>query len=178
MKIVESIRDKVFNYHLTRHQRKEAGFPRYENIRSVIILYESDWQEKNPMVKEMRDALLADDKDVVLWGYVDKKEVTTAILPQSRILGSKNITLWGTLTENTLEDLLRRRYDLLIDLTQHYCRPLHYAAMNVRADFKTGMHIVEGIHHFMVDAEPKESGRFLFDQIIFYLKQIKSDDPE
>lgn len=178
MKIIEILKDKVFNYHLSRHKRNEAAFPRYENIRSVFILYESDWMEKNPSIKEMRDLLLADDKDVVMWGYVQKKEVTTAILPQSRILGEKNTTFTDALTDTTLNDLQRRRYDLLIDLTQHYCRPLHYAAMQVRADFKTGMHVVDGIHHFMVDAQPQENGRYLFDQIIYYLQQIKSNDPE
>lgn len=176
MKIIEIFRDKVFNYHLSRHQRKEAAFPHYDTIRSVMILYESDWMEKNPEVREIRDLLLTSDKDVVTWGYINKKEVGTAILPQSRIMGQTSTTLFGTLTEDTLTDLQKRHYDLLIDLTQHYCRPLHYAAMHVRADFKTGRHIVDGIHHFMLDAAEEATPKFLFEQIVFYLKNIKSND--
>lgn len=176
MKIIENLRDWVFRHHLSRHQRKEAAFPQYDDMRSVMILYESDWMEKNPAIREIRDRLLVDNKDVVTWGYVEKKEVGTAILPQSRIMGQQNTTLLGTLTEDTISDLSKRHYDLLIDLTQHYCRPLHYAAMNVRADFKTGSHIVDGIHHFMVDTQAQESPMYLYEQIQFYLKNIKSND--
>lgn len=176
MKIISYIQDKIFQYKLAHHQRTTTTFPHYENVRGILIIYESDLMEKNPFIRNLRDQLLQNNKDAVLWGYVDKKEVTSAILPQSRILGPNDFNLLGIPKEEILNDLTKRRYDLLIDLTQSYCRPLHYIAMNARADFKAGAHIVDGIHHFMVDVKQPNEVQFLYDQITYYLKNIQSND--
>lgn len=174
----DKLKQTVFDYRLGRYVRGEAPFPKFKDIRSVLVIYESDLLEKNPDIRKVRDALLAEDIDVVTWGFVLKKEVTTAILPQSRILGLKDVTLWGTLRESVVTDLSRRRYDVLIDLTQHPCLPLHYVAMLARADFKAGMHLTDGIHHLLIDTEAKDTPVFLFEQIMYYLKTIHSNDVE
>ena len=49
--------------------------------------------------------------------FVEKKEIQTLILPQSRILGLADYNLFGKLREDDVTDLRAEHYDLLIDLT-------------------------------------------------------------
>lgn len=172
----DKLKDKIFAYRLRKTEVPTAAFPDYKNIRSVLILFESDPIEKNAEILQMRDELLQQDKDVVLLGYVEKKEITSLVLPQRRILGLNDITLWGGLKEDVVNDLQRRRFELLIDLTQRDIRPLRYAALLARADFKVGIRRDSKLYQFMVDTPPQQSPRFLFDQIIYYLQNIQSND--
>lgn len=172
----EKLKDKLFTYIQRRHPAKDTAFPDYENVRSVLILFESDPLEKNTAILELRDRLLQEDKDVVLWGFAPKKEIASLILPQRRILGLGDQTFWGGLREDVISDLQGRRYDLMIDLTQQPCLPLRYAALYARADFKAGLPHTQGISHFILNTPPQENGVFLFNQIIHYLKCIRSND--
>lgn len=173
-----NIREKIFEHILRKQPKRQVSFPRWENVRTIVLLYESDYTEKNPVVRRLADCITKQetDKSVILLGYADKKDVLAANLPQSRILGHKDFTIFGTLKADVREDLMRHPYDLLIDLTQEDCLPLRYMAMYLNADFKTGRHIREGIHDFMLDTPAQESQEFLCDQIIYYLKLIKSND--
>ncbi len=174
----ENLKDKLFSYLLRRNPLSSVGFPHYENIRSVLILFESDLLEKNTTILALRDRLLQEDKDVVLLGYAPKKDISSLILPQRRILGLRDVTFWGGLQTEAQEYIRGRKYDLLIDLTQHPCLPLQYAAMYARADFKTGMRCNEALYHFIMEMPPTEDPTPLFDQILYYLKSIRSNDSE
>ncbi|MBQ0118279.1 MAG: hypothetical protein MJZ88_02020 [Paludibacteraceae bacterium] len=173
-----NIREKIFGYILRRQPKRQVHFPRWENVRTIVILFESDLIEKNPTVRRLAERLSTEeaDKNVTLLGYVDKKDILSPNLPQSRILGRKDFTIFGVPKANIREELMRHPYDLLIDLTQKDCLPLRYMATYLNADFKTGRHIREGIHDFMLDTPAQESQEFLFGQIIYYLKLIKSND--
>ena len=75
-----------------------------------------------------------------------------------------------------IESLQRRQYDLLINLTQTPSLPMEYMTMYARADFKTGMQRDNGLLDFMIQTEPQDNPLFLFEQIIYFLKHIKSND--
>lgn len=173
-----NIREKIFGYILRRQPKRQVHFPRWENVRTVVLLFKSDLIEKNPVIHRLADRLTKEetDKNVILLEYADKKEVLSANLPQSRILGRKDFTIFGTPKAAIREELMRHPYDLLIDLTQGDSLPLRYMAMYLKADFKAGRHAQEGIHNFMLDTPAQESQEFLFEQIIYYLKLIKSND--
>jgi len=128
------------------------------------------------VTETIRKKLLADDKDVVLLGYAPKKEIQSPILPQSRIMGLKDHNLLDIPRSELVESLQRRQYDMLIDLTQTPILPLQYMSMYARADFKTGMQRENGLLDFMIQTEPQDSPLFLFDQIIYFLKHIQSND--
>ena len=173
-----SIDDIVFQYRLHRRPIRQVVFPVYDNIRSVLIIYESDDQEQNASIKSIRDELLKEDKAVVMWGFCHKKEILTPNTPDSRIFGQRDLTLFHTPKQEILDDLNGRSYELLLDLTQHPCTPLQYIAVHARASFKTGLQMqypskADGIHDLLIQTEAQESPRFLFTQIIKYLKMIK-----
>jgi hypothetical protein len=167
----------IFRFIQRRQPKRCTRFPHYDQVRSVLLVYESDILEQNQVVADtICRQLLADDKDVVLLGYVRKKEITSPVLPQSRILGTSDHNLFGIPRQELIESLQRRQYDLLIDLTQEPIIPLQYITMYAKADFKTGMKRDNRLLDFMIETEPKQNPLFLFQQIIYFLKQIQSND--
>ena len=172
-----NIRDWIFTYRMRHRPVRHVAFPRYADVRSILILYESDWQERNPYIRELVQRLLLEDKDVATWGYcAGKKDVTSPILPTSRILGERDINILKAPKQEIINDLLRRPFDLLLDLTQQPCLPLQYLAMYAPCDFKAGRLIRKGIHDFMVDVPPADTPRYLAEQILYYLQSIHSLD--
>ncbi|MBQ3632807.1 MAG: hypothetical protein II952_00770, partial [Paludibacteraceae bacterium] len=107
----------VFDYLRKRMPAREPRFPHLDQPLKVMIIYESDVLERNDSIKAIRQDLLRRQMDVTMWGYVAKKEITTLILPQSRILGLQDYNFLGKPRDYVLEDLKADRYDLLIDLT-------------------------------------------------------------
>lgn len=167
-----NIKQKIYEYFVSKAEPRQAAFPRYADIQSVIILYESDWLERNEIIKKMSSQLQSEGKTVALWGFVHKKDVQSLILPIGRIVGARDINLFDRPKEQTRNDMKAGEYDLLIDLTQNDILPLHYLALDCPAKFKAGRRREDGVLDFMVDMPVEETPEALFDQIIRYLKMI------
>lgn len=176
------IKEKIFDYLRNRQPVREPRFPHLDQPLKVMIIYESDVLERNDAIKTIRQDLLKRQMDVTMWGYVEKKEIQTLILPQSRILGLGDINLLGKPRDYVMTDLQGEHYDLLIDLTTRPLLPLRYVAMYTNADFKAGLNLGEGIHDMLLSLpdldteQAKPEASWLFDQIMRYLTTIKSND--
>ena len=172
--MLDKLKDRVLNCAIRKQSPRKVLFQNYKDIKTVLVLYESDFQEQNAVIKRLRDELVHDGKEVVLLGYADKKNIISLVLPISRIIGRKQVNLFEKPTEEVIQFMQQNQYDLLLDLTLHPCRPLHYAALYARAAFKTGLDMTKGIHDFMIATHEQSSPVFLFEQIIRYLKMINS----
>ncbi|MBO4454783.1 MAG: hypothetical protein J5761_06990 [Paludibacteraceae bacterium] len=179
------IKEKIFNYHLRKQPARETRFPHMDRPLKVLVIYESDLLERNDAIKSIRQDLLRRQMDPTFWGYVQKKEIQSLILPQSRILGTQDYTLFGKPHQNVIKDLQAEHYDLLLDLTTHPNLPLRYIAMLTEADFKVGLNMGEGIHDMLIsllDLSPEQGeniqveATWLYTQIMNYLTTIKSND--
>ena len=179
------IKERIFNYIAGKQEERHPRFPHLDQPLKIVLIYESDVLERNDSIKTIRQDLLRRQMDVTMWGYVEKKEITSLVLPQSRILGEGDYNWLGKPRDYVLKDLLAERYDLLIDLTTRPLLPLRYIAMFTNADFKVGMNLGEGVHDMLIslpdftpeqgdDAEIEAS--WLFNQIMGYLTTIKSND--
>lgn len=173
---MKKLNEWIFRRNLQKHACGTTGFPHWDKVRAIIVLYESDIMEKNPFIKQVVTELQAEGKDVTTMGYVNRKDVSSAILPQSRILGTKDFNIFGDLRSDVRDDIRKRRYDLLIDLSLSSVLPLRYMALYLRADFKAGCGSVAGIHNLMIDVPVQAGQVVLFQEIIRYLKMIKSND--
>lgn len=172
MSILQKLRQYIYTYSVRHSEPREAAFLPYQDLRKVIILYESDYLERNTLIRQLSTALQDEGKTVCLWGYVDKKEISSLILPVGRVLGARDINIFQRPAEKHLHDLQAESFDLLIDLTQSDCLPLRYLALYCPATFKTGARRADGVLDFMVDMPPEETPQPLFEQIIRYLKAI------
>ncbi len=179
------LKQYIFEYLRKKQEPRNPRFPHFDQPLKVMIIYESDVLERNEAIKSIRQDLLRRQMDVTMWGYVEKKEITTLILPQSRILGVDDYNLLGKPRDYVLTDLLAEHYDLLIDLTTRPMLPLRYLAMYTDADFKVGMNLGEGIHDMLIslpDLSPEQGeeaeieASWLYHQILSYLTMIKSND--
>lgn len=180
-----SLKQRIFDYLAKRQPVHEPRFPHMEQPLKLLIIYESDYLERNDAIKSIRQNLLRQQMDVTMWGYAAKKEISTLILPQSRILGLGDYNLLGKPHDYVLTDLQAEHYDLLIDLTTQPCLPLRYLALYADADFKVGLNLGEGIHDMLLslpDFTPEQGDEagieatWLYDQIMRYLTSIHSMD--
>ncbi len=165
--------DWIFNYKAGKQPERDVSFPNFNNVRSVLVLFESNLNEENPIIMSINDQLRKEDKDVVMWGYCDKKEILSPILPYLRILGRQDYNVFGAPKDEVIKDLQKRQYDLLIDLTQHPSRQLRYLALYARATFKSGLYLGRGIHDLLISTEPQATPQYLYEQIVKYLKMIQ-----
>ncbi|MBQ7996859.1 MAG: hypothetical protein IJ249_04250 [Paludibacteraceae bacterium] len=175
----------IFDYLRKRMPARNPRFPHLDQPLKVMIIYESDVLERNDAIKSIRQDLLKRQMDVTMWGYVAKKEITTLILPQSRILGIMDYNWWGKPTSAVLTDLQAEHYDLMIDLTTRQLLPLRYLVLYTDADFKVGLNLGEGLHDMLIslpDLTPEQGeevqteASWLYNQIMQYLTTIKSND--
>ena len=180
-----SIKQKIFDYIAGKQAERNPRFPHLDRPLKIMLIYESDVLERNDAIKTIRQDLLRRQMDVTMWGFVEKKEIQTLILPQSRILGTNDYNLLGKPRDYVINDLQAEHYDLLLDLTTRPLLPLRYIAMYTDADFKVGMNLGEGIHDMLIslpDFTPEQGDEaeieasWLFDQIMQYLTTIKSND--
>ena len=172
----------IFDYLRKKQPEREPRFPHLDQPLKVMIIYESDLLERNDAIKTIRQDLLRRQMDVTMWGYVEKKEIQTLILPQSRILGVGDYNWLGKPQSEVLTDLKAEHYDLLIDLTTRPLLPLRYIAMYTEADFKVGMNLGEGIHDMLISIpdldteQAKPEATWLYNEIMRFITTIKSND--
>ncbi len=182
----DALKQKIFRRRLSKNSPRQTRFPRWETVKNILILYESDWMERNQAVKDLVQRLLHEGKEVVIWGYADKHDIQSPILPQSRIIGKKDINCFGGPKSAIVKDLQSREYDLLVDLTQKPSLPLAYAAFLAKAKFKAGRLIPtagqeeqtqsDGIHDLIIKMPVQEDVTPLYEQITLFIKMIQSKD--
>lgn len=176
------LKQYIFDYLRKRMPERECRFPHMDRPLKVMIIYESDLRERNDAIKAIRQDLLRRQMDVTMWGYAEKKEIQTLILPQSRILGMNDYNFFGKPRDYVMTDLQAEHYDLLIDLTTRALLPLRYIAMYTEADFKVGMNLGEGLHDMLISVpdldteQAKPEATWLYNEIMNYLTMIKSND--
>ena len=175
----------IFDYLRKRMPERNPRFPHLDRPLKIMLIYESDVLERNDSIKSIRQDLLRRQMDVTMWGFVEKKEITSLVLPQSRILGLEDFNFWGKPKEHVLKDLQAEHYDLLIDLTPRPILSLRYIAMYTDADFKVGLNLGEGIHDMLLSlpdftpeqgAEAAIEASWLYEQMMKFLTTIKSND--
>ncbi len=169
---------------------REHRFVSYDKAQKVLLLFESDYAEKNPAIRKIVLSLQEDGKKVTAWGFVDKKETQTVILPDFQILHHKQTDSFGKPDSSLINQLQEMKFDLLIDLSLRTLLPLQYLAMYATASCKAGIrHTDLPLYDFILDLEKKtpstETSKteenpvdetYLFNQIIFYLKSIQTND--
>lgn len=185
-KIKEFIFNNIAKKRLTTIKRNRK-FVNYNDAKSIFILFESDFSEKNQTIRNIIRALQQDNKKVTAWGYINKKEVNTAILPDFRILHHKQTNFFLKPDSTHLTELENIEFDLLIDLSLNQNLTLQYISLYANALCKVGVRNLEPqIYDFIIDIENLRNTAdsdeetidetYLFKQIIFYLKSIQSND--
>lgn len=148
---MNKLREKIFAWILKRQAKRQVVIPQWQKVRSVVVLYPND--NIKHIIKQIEGA----QKEVVIFTMPNKKEID-----------------W--LTERPKKEIREfisaRKFDVLIDLTQEPSRTMKYMAMDIRADFKVGRFIQEGIHDLTIDTPSQATPDYLFEQIVKYIEMF------
>ena len=169
---------------------RERRFVNYDKAKNILLLFESDYAEKNQHIHRVIKQMRQDGKKVSAWGFIDKKQVETAIFPEFRILHHKQTDFFHRPLQSYINELQHSPFDLVIDLTVNPVVPLQYLALYAISSFKTGIRKSKlPIYDFVLDLEnvaaKNESSdemvtavdeTYLYNQIIFYIKRIQTTD--
>ena len=146
-----NIKEKIFKFVLKRQPARKVSIPNWEKVRTIAILYN---HEDIPHIINQLDK---QGKEVVLFTLPSPKEIS-----------------WLTdRPKKDIRELIRaRHFDVLIDLTQEHSLTTLYMALDIQADFKTGLYKREGIIDMAIETPPQETPDYLFEQILRYIQMI------
>lgn len=184
-KLYKYIRDFVFRRTLRRMPEPKSVYIDYEHAHSVLLLFESDMLERNAQIRKIVKQMQDDGKYVAACGFVEKKPVQSAILPQFRILGQDDIDWFQRPLNDNVHDLFEQHFDLLLDLTTQSVRPLEYLMLQVDASLKVGRTELCGLRFavpqdmLQEEEETEENNlqlaiKMLWKEYYKYLNAIKS----
>lgn len=145
------LREKLFGFILKRQATRKVSMPRWEDVRSVAVLYPND------SIQLIINEIEQNNKEVVLFTMPNKKEIC-----------------WLTeRPKSELRELLSaRKFEVLIDLTQESSRTMQYMAMYIQADFKVSRHRHDGIYDMTINTPSQAAPDYLFEQIMRYIEMF------
>lgn len=162
------------------------GFRSWSSIKSVLIVFESEHQEKNNNIKALIKMMQDEGKRVVAIGYVDKKIALSASLDSYIMLDKSSLDILGRPKHEFIASKIDDEFDVVIDLTITPCLPLMYILIWANTSMRCGKRDERmNLFDFVIDmpAPPvsEETGMVslsyseeweLGSQIIKYLKKI------
>ena len=180
---------RIRQYFFDRAVKKVARASHYrswDGICTILVLFESDLQEKNAEARAFVKRFQAEGKKVVACCYVDKKKAETATLDHWVVFDRSQVS-WLKRPNEEFTQPVKVQFDVVIDLTETDCLPLKYVLLQAKSDFRCGRSCGDnGLYDFViempphpVDAKtgmPRTDYSFvnkLGEQIVRYLKMIK-----
>lgn len=187
--MLKRIREYFLKREVRRYERK-SKFRSWDDIRSILLLFESDYQEKNDDARAFIKMLQSEGKRVVACCYVNKKVAETATLDNYIVLDRKTTNWLGRPHDAVVGERLKEKFDVVLDMTSTDIVPLKYVLVCANSDFRCGRSRGENgntLYDFVIEMpehpiDPKtNTPRMDYDfvgnmgsQIIKYLKLIRS----
>lgn len=170
-----SIKQSIFRYIAARMPQRQVAYLDFHRANSILLLYESEWQERNADIRAIATQLRDQGKQVVCWGYVKKDKPLSPNLPDSRMLGTKDFSILGKPKAEILQYLEHHPFDVLLDLTTSPVLSLQYVALYAKAQCKIGSQNT-GLYNLVVQTPADATADYLFQQMLHYIQLIKSAD--
>lgn len=156
-------------------QNRHVYYPDFNSIKTVLILFKSEDDEKNTFVRDVISDLKEKGKKVTVWGYLDKKDSEAPVLPDFRLFVNKDLS-FSTIPNKVLTDeFLLSEYDMVIQLCCEDIYALDYLLAQAKAPFKVSKYKdYKGIADLMIQLDDESDETYLFNQILFYLNSIQA----
>ena len=153
--MLKRIRQYFFNRTI-KSTTRVSHYRSWDNIHTVLVLFESELQEKNQDARNFIKTLQAEGKRVVACCYVNKKKAETATLENYIVLDRSRIN-WLERPKDEFVGQLKNNFDAIIDLTEDRCLPLMYILNMAKSDFRCGKDRGEGnneLYDFVMEMPP------------------------
>lgn len=183
--MLKKIKQYFFN-RAVKNTCRTSHYRSWNNIRTILLLFESDLQEKNAEVRAFVKTLQSEGKKVVVCSYVDKKKAETATLDHWVVFDRSQVN-WLKCPKEDFVQPLKIQFDMVMDMTETDCLPLKYVLLQAKSDFRCGKSCGDNsLYDFVIEMPPhpidtktgmpRTDYNFigkLGEQIVRYLKIIK-----
>lgn len=150
-------------------------FPNWDTVKHILVLAKVDGSEMIPQLKSIYKLIKANNKKVVIVAYYPFKELKDEMLLEHSIYFiSAKETNWKGLPSEVATILTGVSYDLVIDVSKEACLPLVWLALKSGAPLIAGRHLNDSFVDFELKIDSLKDETFLAEQILFYLRTIKS----
>lgn len=179
----------IFNRSAFKYQKKNPHNRRFVNYSAAsdFILLFDDSDVTPDYIEKVVAGLKKEGKKVSAFVYTSQKVLPESSLPEIVFFNKKMINLFQKPQKELLEKMKSKKYDILIDLSLNQVIPLLYMSLYADAPLKVSSKLLPvELFDFILDIERQKNvpadlkGRtivqFLYDEIIFYLKSIQTND--
>lgn len=188
--MLQKIKNKIFLNFCKKEaviQSRTKSFVSFQKAKNILILFESDEDEANQEIKNIINDLKNAGKSVQAFGVVDKKIIETPELNDFQILNLKSFEWNGKPNSDLIQLIQSKNYDWVLDLSVLPNIKIQYLLLFSKAKFKSGLKKdFSAPLDFLIDFSNIETSlegehstpdiNYLYNQIIFYLKNIQTSD--
>ncbi|MFZ4456809.1 MAG: DUF6913 domain-containing protein [Bacteroidales bacterium] len=159
-----------------RASKNHRNFTDFSELSNVTIIYElSDYKQSI----ELKSILCLANCSVSLVGYNgDKKRLIQG--EEGYLFSSNELTFLGKPKEAIVAEFNRiiTGSDLLIDITRGKFLPINYLMSQKGDVLKVGLEVSDfKLYDFILEVPKNVDSKFLCQQILFYLRKLKSKRP-
>ena len=186
MGIVGKMKDAIGNMLLRQElksgslKRKKAHVFKYEQAKTIGILFDAGSAEDFELVKQYVINLREKNKKVKAVGYF--KSYGVPVLTYSKLefdfFSMKELAVTGKPKPVFIRNFIEEEYDLLIDLNIHDHFALKYICALSKASFKVGKYEEDDIpiHDMMIDSDHTKTVKYFLRQIDTYISMLNNAD--
>lgn len=145
----------------------------FDNIKSLGIIYPASEESQFKIVKRLVNSV-PKNIEVKTLGFSNSKELAEFhIQPQEfSFFCLKDLNWYYKPISDTCLNFSEKPFDVLIDLSKNKVFPIEYVLSYSKAKLIVGRYKENSIYDFMIEAA--DSNEFFFDQVVKYLKMIKT----
>jgi hypothetical protein len=184
--LTRKIRSLLGHYRFTREVQRlkvKREVVSLEKAERIGVLYdateEGDYEIVKAYVKSFRTQT---KKDILAMGYVDKKQ-----LPQSQFaqfgldfFSRKDLNYQMIPVDPIVQNFIKEKFDILIDLSSGKCFPLLYIAATSNARFRVGRYHRNHLNCYdmMIKLHGETPIKQVIEETEHLLRQIKNNESE
>lgn len=160
----------VFNINRSNHHRH---FDNFDGLSNIALIFEiADYKQSI----ELQSILSSENCTVQLIGYCAKvdREIHDT---KNYLFSSKEVNLFGKPKSHIIDEFnsLTKACDLLIDTTRGEFLPINYLLSQKDDVLKVGLAVTSlKLYDFILEVAKNVDTKFLCQQILFYLRKLKS----
>jgi hypothetical protein len=156
--------------------KRESSFSNFETAQTVGFIFNAGEREKYVTSKEFIEFVEKKNIRIFGVGYTSKSD-QIAYFPYMNgvsYFGLDEVNWYGKPTNNAISDFLKRKYDILIDLSQSELFQIHYIFALSNAKFKiTNSGVKSKYADFVLQLDNTEKLGTYISQIKHYLEAIQ-----
>ena len=185
-KLSTSILKRQIDKYLQQTARKKA-FLNFVDVHTVLLLFEVDETDNDTDIRKMIATLKHENKTVKAYVYTKFKDTVLQTNEDYIVLHKKDFNCFHKPNKQLIASLTAQSYDIVMDLSIQSTIAINYLLLYAQAIFKTGLKKSDlNLYDFAIDLDSyleenetniKQLGSsFIFEQLIFYMKNIHSKD--